>query len=451
MRLISDSLLTRGLLLFVVLILVVLPFHATITVWLASLLGHYTALRLWKEFLLFLAAGATIILLIKNTALRQKIVQHSLIRPILIFMGLYIALHILIGGIVLLRDDVTLRALGYGLVSNLRFFFFFMICIIVGAHYSKWFIVRWKPLLLWPAGIVVMFGLFQAFILPVDVLRHAGFGPDTIAPYIAVDQKIEYARIQSTLRGPNPLGAYLVFIGVALVGLLFVKRMKSWKLSLGIVATLTVLYGTYSRSAYIGLLLGLAVVAWLCTRSTHFRKLFLVVSGLLLVIGAGLTFALRNNDHVQNVLFHTDEHSLAANSSNASRASVMLDGLRDIGEQPFGRGPGTAGPASVYNDGNVRVAENYFLQIGQEVGVLGGILFIAICGLVGRALWRVRELGVLPLILLASLIGISGVNLLSHAWADDTLAYLWWGFAGLTIGAALFVEEKSKRNAKKTV
>jgi hypothetical protein len=36
--------------------------------------------------------------------------------------------------------------------------------------------------------------------------------------------------------------------------------------------------------------------------------------------------------------------------------------------------------------------------------------------------------------LLASLIGISFVNLLSHAWADDTLAYLWWGLAGIAIG-----------------
>jgi hypothetical protein len=41
----------------------------------------------------------------------------------------------------------------------------------------------------------------------------------------------------------------------------------------------------------------------------------------------------------------------------------------------------------------------------------------------------------LALVLFASLIGITVVNLLSHAWTDDTLAYVWWGFAGIALAA----------------
>jgi hypothetical protein len=49
-------------------------------------------------------------------------------------------------------------------------------------------------------------------------------------------------------------------------------------------------------------------------------------------------------------------------------------------------------------------------------------------------LWY-RRSEILARFLLASLAGITFVNLLSHAWADDTLAYLWWGLAGLAIAA----------------
>ncbi|MBX4197063.1 hypothetical protein KW801_00720, partial [Candidatus Saccharibacteria bacterium] len=43
----------------VVAILILLPFHAFLTVWLSSGLDHYTLLRLWKEFLLLpIALGA---------------------------------------------------------------------------------------------------------------------------------------------------------------------------------------------------------------------------------------------------------------------------------------------------------------------------------------------------------------------------------------------------------
>ena len=35
----------------ITIVIVLLPFHAFLTVWAASLFGHYTLFRLWKEFL----------------------------------------------------------------------------------------------------------------------------------------------------------------------------------------------------------------------------------------------------------------------------------------------------------------------------------------------------------------------------------------------------------------
>jgi hypothetical protein len=48
----------------------------------------------------------------------------------------------------------------------------------------------------------------------------------------------------------------------------------------------------------------------------------------------------------------------------------------------------------------------------------------------------------LPQILLASLAGITFVNLLSHAWTDDTLAYLWWGLAGIALAPIITSRQK---------
>ena len=83
-----------------------------------------------------------------------------------------------------------------------------------------------------------------------------------------------------------------------------------------------------------------------------------------------------------------------------------------------------------------RIAENFYLQIGQEMGWLGLALLVAVQAWVFRSLWAVRRM-MLPRILLASGIGLTIVNLFSHAWADDTLGLLWWGMAGIAISMTI--------------
>ncbi|HEU4984309.1 MAG TPA: hypothetical protein VFT58_01605, partial [Nitrososphaera sp.] len=72
----------------------------------------------------------------------------------------------------------------------------------------------------------------------------------------------------------------------------------------------------------------------------------------------------------------------------------------------------------------------------QEVGVVGLLLFIAINVQAAALLW-LRRNNVLARILLASLVGITLVNFLSHAWTDETTSLLWWGLAGLALAPAL--------------
>ena len=60
----------------VMVIILLMPFHAFLTVWGASLLGHYTALRLWKEVLLLVCIVGTLYLV----ATDRKIRSHTLTR-----------------------------------------------------------------------------------------------------------------------------------------------------------------------------------------------------------------------------------------------------------------------------------------------------------------------------------------------------------------------------------
>ena len=125
----------------------------------------------------------------------------------------------------------------------------------------------------------------------------------------------------------------------------------------------------------------------------------------------------------------------------------MERGAKEIIKKPLGTGVGSAGPASARNElGEVRIAENYYIQIGQEIGIVGMLLFIAFNIMVAIELWRRRSHQVAK-VLLASLIGITFVNMLSHAWTDDTLAYIWWTLAGFAL-APLLVEAAKNKTSK---
>jgi O-antigen ligase len=201
-----------------------------------------------------------------------------------------------------------------------------------------------------------------------------------------------------------------------------------------------VLFYSYSRSAVVGVTLALASFGWLLMKRPSVK--WLVSGALILLIISGFYIGFRSNQTIQKVFLHTSNTSTSSASSNRVRDVAVHNAILDVRAQPWGRGPGTAGPASFRNFGHTaRIAEDYYLQIGQEVGVLGIALFLAINILAAKELWSRRQ-NVLAQILLASLIGISFVNLVSHAWADDTLSLLWWGLAGIACAPAILKPRK---------
>lgn len=422
----SARLLYRVLAVVVIGILALAPFHALLTTWAGSTFGAIDVWRIWKEMLLVLSIPFAIYLLGQDKGFRAWLVGSTFAR----LVWAYVALYVAAGVVAWFRGVVDGDALLYAYFSNLRFLVFFVIAALV-ARRVPWIRRRALVVVLIGGGVVVLFGLAQLLVLPYDALTFFGYGPDTIPAFQTVDEKLEYQRIQSTLRGANPLGAFLVvYLGLlaAYIGR-FWRRWWYWGLML---ATVAVLFFSYSRSGYIGAMITLSLLG--AMQLPHsMRRLVAIIGAILLLVGAGTVFMLRDNAVIQNTLFHTDETSHSSISSNESRLRALQQGVNDLVNEPFGRGPGTAGPASTRNEGGARISENYFIQIGQEIGWPGVILVSSIMAYAGLLLWQ-RRSDPLARALIASLVGLTVVNLVSHAWTDDTLGLMWWGLAGIALG-----------------
>jgi hypothetical protein len=429
-----DIVAVAGYLILVVLVLI--PFHAFLSVWASAIFGHYTIFRLWKEAILLVTLIACIYLFFRDQKLRQSILSSK----IFILIIAYLAVQVIWGLIAYAHHDLSKKALLYGLLLNCRFLIFFLVAWAISMR-TNLLKSRAIKIVIWPAIVVIVFGLLQIFILPKNFLSHFGYSLNTIPPYETINSNSAYLRIESTLRGANPLGAYML-IPVSLASVLFFRFKKSWRKVLFISAALVVLIFSFSRSAWAGSIVAISFSIFYSVKSRSTRERLMILGLVIFLLIGSLAVVFRNNTRVQNIVLHTQTHSVVKTTSDQGHSSAVKAGIKDIATNPLGKGPGSAGPASAYNNHSPRIAENYYVQIGQETGVIGLILFLSINLYIGVLLWRQKQDN-LSLALLASFLGIFVINMLSHAWSDDTLAYLWWGLAGVAIG--------SKSTAKKPI
>lgn len=423
-------------------IIALVPFHAFLTVWVSSLAGHYTLIRLWKEFLLLPIIIGSLVLLFRDKKLLKAFASSWLIRLILI----YFLLLLVCGLGALTGHDVTAKAMLYGLLVDSRFLIFFLAVLVIASR-DDLLEREWQKLLFGPAVLVAAVAVLQYWVLPYDFMRHFGYSQSTIFPYETINHNLNRIRVMSTLRGANPLGAYLL-VPISALGVWLIKdkRQRRDKLVFGAGLLLALVF-SFSRSAWIGALISLAIIAWSLVTSPRLRRGLLKAVVPLAIVLLALSFLLRNNTAFQDAVLHTDRNSTIAVSSNQGHSSAFKSAAKDIGHHPLGGGVGTAGPQSFYNHQREKLAENYFLQIGQETGVFGLVLFAAISAALAACLYK-RRAEPLALALFASFIGLCAVNLFSHAWADDTLAYVFWGLAGLAL-APIITDKHKQKNAKK--
>lgn len=411
-------------------IITLLPFHALISTWAISNFGFETLFKAWKELLLFFVAVPIAgYIAYKDKNIAKRITDSTVNRLVLVFLALNIALA-------LVTDNPT-KVMIAGLVFNMRFFAMFLVAQVLALKLAKGrFSALALNIVFWGGVIVVAFGALQVLALPNDFLRHFGYRQSIIPPYFTVDNNENIVRILSTLRGPNALGAYLVF-WLPFLAYVTKRTISKFQISWQVVAmvalwlcSLITLFGSRSRSGWLGAAIALSVFVLLSVNRAWQKRLLFVGGAVAILLG--MVLALNwNSTFVQTTLKHRDPSESSAIDSDDQRTGSLISAIRAMQDNPFGSGPGSVNLASTYGDRPI-IVENYYLQIGQELGIVGLLLFMAILVLVALKLWE-RKYQSIAVVLLASFTGLAVVNMLLPGWGDETVSMLWWGIVGIII------------------
>lgn len=397
--------------------------HAPLTVWLSSNFPDCGLfIKSWKEILMLVASFIATYLLYKYK--KFKILRNPLILTIIAYAVLHFVL-------LFINNQGLMPSLA-GLIIDLRYLLFFvLVCVAIQLFPDK------KDLFLKVgiagALIVVIFAILQVFVLPKDFLSVLGYGENTIAPYLTVDQNQDFIRINSTLRGPNPLGAYALIV-LALAFSVFVNKKTKKSLAVFLIlvfGSLTALWFSYSRSAMLGFAITLSIIFLV----KFFNKLSIknwLTIGAVFVIGVGGLFAMRNTDFISHIVLHENPSEGNNENSNEGHINSLTDSLQEVVSKPLGTGIGSTGSASLLGDEPV-VVESQYLMVAHETGWLGLAYLLAIYGLILWQLWNNKK-DWLSLGVFASGVGLAVIGLFLPVFADDTVSIIWWGLAGMVIG-----------------
>ena len=426
----TDTIIRRTLFITIVTVFCGVVFHAPFSVWLGTIFpDNQLLIKSWKELLIGLAMVLVIVQVSRRNMWRE-LGKDWLIRLAAIYAGLHLVMMPLMW-----QGALPVVA---GLMINLRFVAFFVVVYAALKLYPQW-----RRLLLWSgfgaAALSMLFAFLQVTVLPNDVLKHIGYGEDTIMPYLTVDQNDDYVRINGTLRGPNPLGLYAAIVATACLAVIVMARKKlaKWRFigdvwdigTLGAVALVAVWF-SYSRSALIALALALAIVLIVKYGKVVSKATWVAVCATALLFAGGLYIA-KDTHVVSHVILHEDPNEENDVNSNDGHWESLVDGTERMIRQPFGAGVGSTGSPSLLGDTPL-VIENYYLYVAHEVGWLGLGLFLALLFMILRRLWQLRS-DWLALAVFASGVGIAVAGIILPVWVDDTVAIVWWGLAGIAL------------------
>jgi hypothetical protein len=404
--------------------------HAPLSVWLGSLWPENELLfKVWKELLMVFAAGL-LLGMVSRRKLWGELARDKLFWLIIV----YATLHVLLLFVFKLNAEATMA----GLAIDLRYILFFaLVYVALKAlpQYHQLFLTIGVV----GALLVVGFATLQLF-LPRDILAYIGYSKETIAPYLTVDQNDTFVRVNSTLRGPNPLGAYTGMVLAIIAAVLvqtkaWLNTKYRWLIIILSICSLVALWISYSRSAWIGAVIAIGLVLAVTIARKLPRWSWIAVFGVVGALVGGLLVA-RDSSFVSNILLHENPEGGSAVSSNEQHAESLAFGLERLIQQPLGAGIGSTGSASLYTDSPV-IIENQYLFIAHEVGWLGLALFVTIFVMIMKRLWQGRK-NWLALGVFASGVSFALIGLLQPVWLDDTVSIIWWGLAAIVLAGGKY-------------
>ncbi len=410
--------------------------HAPLTVGLGTLWPDWAlVMKGWKELLMVLATMGLTVMVARSGRGRELLRD----RVVVVAVG-FTMLHLAS----LVQWPGWVQALA-GLAIDLRYVVYFLLVYVfvrlVPAYGRK---------LLYAAGIgaaiVVGFAVVQLF-LPPDFLKHIGYNADTIAPSQMVDQNPDFVRSQSTLRGPNPFAAYMVIV-LAGVAAYAMRGGRHRRLALaGVAVSAGLLYLGYSRGALIGGAVVVGLLVYMKYRAWFTVKRLALVGAGVVVVGATFAMVLRT-DFGSTVFLHADPNEAGRVNSDDQRINSLVAGGVRVLAEPFGAGIGSTGSASLLGS-EPMIVENHYLFVAHEVGWLGLILFGMLYVMVLARLWSERQFWWASAVF-ASGVGLGIIGLFLPVWADDTVAIVWWGLAGIIMAGGVYGGQSAKQKTART-
>jgi len=409
-------------------------FHAPLSVWLSTAFPqHDLLIKSWKELLM----GVALVLAVYIVTKRR--LWSVFKAPLFLAIGAFAALNVVLVPLYFTGVEPTLAAL----LINLRYFLFFVLVYVAVVTFP--FIRRWfVGVFFGGAALAVLFAVLQATVLPYDILKYIGYSPNSIVPYLTVDQNMDYIRITGTFRGPNPLGAYMVMVlAMAAAFLAYkvaAKRWVKWGIGALGVGAFIALWATYARAAALGAIVALSIVALVVYGKRISRAVWVAlgITGLALV---GTVVVLYETPFVSQVILHEDPNEGNAVNSNDGHAESLADGATRMLRQPLGGGVGSTGSPSLLGDEPL-IIENQYFYVAHEVGWVGLGLFLYISCCVLAQAWR-RRADWLSLAVFASGVGLMLIGIVLPVWADDAVSIIWWGLAAVALASRLRVVNKT--------
>lgn len=416
-----KSILDRIIIGLLVAIMALIVVHAPLSVFIGSKVPAFAlGIKAWKEIMMVIAALLVVL------RYGQRLVRDFRRDSLVILCGLYVVLHIVLA---LPAANGGLAAIA-GLMVDLRYIVYFVLVYVVTRYNPRYRAWLWHTAAI-GAAVVLGFLLAQ-FVLPVDFLKHLGYNEATIAPYMLVDMNPAFVRYNSTLRGPNPLGAYaIIVVSIAAAWWLIRAKKLRDKRWLALPAFYAVIgtvaaWVSYSRSALVAAVGSIGLVAALRFGRRVSRRVWLAGIGIMLMCTAGL-YLIRNTEFFHTVIIHDSPTTGARTTSNDDHAKSLSAGITRMMQQPLGAGVGTTGSAAIYGS-MPYIIENQYVMVAHEIGWLGLVLFVAIYVLVLCGLWKQRRQWY-AVGLWASGVGLAFVGIVLPVWADDTVSIVWWGLA----------------------
>ena len=445
-----------------------LPLHAlfvTVGTRLLTGPGHapLTTLALWKEIVLFAILGMAAVEWTQQKEKHRKIRLDRLDICILILLGLSVFVTALTHG------DWRLYLFGF----KYDFVPLIVFLILRRVPWSEWFSNTAITVIVALGGVVALYGL-ATLALPMSFFRALGYS-DLHSLYLpgsplAAFQQVGGAgirRIQSTFSGPNQLGLWLILPWSFCIVRFFSnwfrvehpllhpgpedeeRRMCGFYGSFLIIIGLAILF-TFSRTAWLA---ALVVAVIFIVKTMPERR---VGKHLLRLFGVGVMLLI-----LVTIVAPTTVVRLTSSRDHIIKPLIAMN---SIAQHQFGQGLGTAGPASnrvsdpcvfleegsdaswaadrpslcVFVGSNQvqppgracncpYVTENWYLQMGVEMGVIGFAVYLA---LIIFILLRLASFSTIFL----PFLGISIAGLLLHAWEGSAVAYTLWILTAVQIG-----------------